>query len=365
MFEFNHIKSLAGRILPNSQILSSEELVYGGIENPMNKRRIIISPLDELITLTKRVRQLIYSDHNDDSISGSRIDSKVKKILELSKLIIAQDIGGENAEEWQNSTYEKIRNIIAAEGPYGIFNGSNSIVKIQQEDNKVQFEIKEKLILPYGNKSLVIGNRTLKYGVSYDFISNWEVNVGFEGIFENMKNLVPLLDENDVYRTFHLYFWSDQPIENYQPYLVEQVLRDCLISFPSGSHSAITVLFISNDEFSNYELSHLTSRETLALNRALPGGKIYLSPGKNEDIFTDPVKKLNRPNSVFDSDYFEKAVKRVAELGVSEMRFLEASNVVIESTNDLVESSSIAIMSECWNGTWAKSLEIDGEQVII
>ena len=39
--------------------------------------------------------------------------------------------------------------------------------------------------------------------------------------------------------------------------------------------------------------------------------------------------------------------------------------VVIESTNDLVDDSAIVISADCWIGTWAKSLEIDGEQVII
>jgi len=364
MYEINHIKSLAEQILPNCSIITSDELIFGELSNSQNASRVIISPVDELLFLTKRVRQLIYSDNKNDSNLGANLDSKIKKFLELSKKLIGQDIGGEASEEWQNNTYSKIRQIIAAEGPYGIFNGSNSIIKILQSDIKDQFEIKEQLIIPYGNKNLVVGNRTLKYGISYDIIANWEYDSGFEDIFEIMKSMMRF-NFDETYRTFHLYLWSDQPMANFQPALVEQVLKDCLTSFSSGSHSAIVVLFVTNNEFSNHELSHLTSREILALNRALPGGNIYLSPGLNEDIFVDPVKKLNRPNSVLSSDYLDKAIKRVDDLGISELRLLDASSVVIESTNDLVDSSSIAIMSECWDGTWANSLEVDGEQVII
>ena len=99
MYEINHIKSLAEQILPNCSIITSDELIFGELSNSQNASRVIISPVDELLFLTKRVRQLIYSDNKNDSNLGANLDSKIKKFLELSKKLIGQDIGGEASEE--------------------------------------------------------------------------------------------------------------------------------------------------------------------------------------------------------------------------------------------------------------------------
>ena len=366
MFEPDIVRSFVAELVPNSNILTNEDLASGDYGLPNDERRVIISSLADLIFMPKRVRQLLYSENNREMMSGVNFDSEVRNFLEISSLLIAEDIGGDESNEWRNHTYNKIRNVLAAEGPYGILNGSNSVVKILQTDEKEQFEIKEKLLVPYGNSNLQIGRRTLKYGQSCELDELWEVNSGLESLFESIINIQNQIEDVGNFRTFHLYIWSDQPLGEFQPSLIKEAISECIISSrKSGMHVANVLLFISTNRFSNYDLKSFKGKETLALKRALPGGRIYLSPGENEDIFLDPVKKLSRPNSVYESNYLLDAVERVDELGISGLRLVDASLVVVESTQDLVKCSCFAILSECWNGTWAKSLEVDGEQVII
>lgn len=366
MFEPNIVKSFIAEFVPNCNILTNNDLTIGNYGMSNDERRVIISNIDDLISMPKRIRQLLYSENNRDVMSETNLDSQIRNFLELSSSLIAEDIGADESNEWRTHTYNKMRNVLAAEGPYGILNGSNSVIKILQTDMKEQFEVKEKLLVPYENGNLQVGRRTIKYGQSCDLDELWDINSGFESLFESIINIQSRIEIVENFRTFHLYIWSDQPLVNFQPSLVEQAFTDSIYSTAkSGTHSVSVILFISTNRFSSYSLESFTQKEILALNRALPSGNIYLSPGVNDDVFTNPVMKLNRPNSVFESDFLTDAVNRVSELGLSEMRFLESSNVVIESTNDLVETSAIAILSECWNGTWAKSLEIDGEQVII
>jgi hypothetical protein len=369
MFEPEIVRSYVAELVPNSNILTNEDLVRGNYGMSNDERRVIISSLNELIFMPKRVRQLLYSENNREMVSGTKLDFEIRNFLRISSSLVAENIGGDGANEWQNQTYKKIRNVLAAEGPYGVLYGRNSVVELLQIDMKSQFEVKEKLLVPYGNDNLELGIRTLKYGQSCELDELWEVNSGFESLFEsilNIQNQITKFSLSENFRTFHLYIWSDQPLVNFQPSLIKEAISECIISSPkSGIHLAKVLLFISTNRFSSNELKSFKEKEMLALKRALPGGRIFLSPGENEEIFLDPVKKLNRPNSVFESKYLTDAVERVNELGISEFRLLDASRAVIESTQDLVRASCFAIKSECWNGTWAKSLEVDGEQVII
>ena len=365
MFQIDELKSLIETLYPKFSVHTSEDLLRGDFGPPSDSRRVIISPLNELVFMTKRVRQMIYSEASEEILSGASLDSKVKKFLEISKTMIAKDLGSEASEEWQSKTYAKIRSIIAAEGPHGIFNGPNSVVSLVEMDMKQQFEIKEKLILPYGIGDLEIARRTVKYGISHELMENWDINNGAEDLFESIMNIHNQIKFSENHRTYHVYFWADQSLGNYQPSMIKQVLEQCFYDFNSGLHSVFSLLLITTQNESHEQLPKLSDREFLSLQRSLNNGRIFLSPSYSEDIFTNPQKRMDRPNSVFTSKFMDDAVKRTQELKLTNMRLLDSTNIVIESTNDLPKLSSIAVLNECWNGTWSKSLEVDGEQVII
>ena len=242
MFQIDELKSLIEKLYPKFAVHTSKDLLRGNFGPPSDSRRVIISPLNELVFMTKRVRQMIYSEATEETLSGASLDSKVKKFLEISKNMIAKDLGSEASEEWQSKAYARIRSIIAAEGPYGIFNGANSVVSLVEIDMKQQFEIKEKLVLPYGIGELEIARRTVKYGVSNELMENWDINNGNEALFESIINIHNQIKFSDIYRTFHLYVWMDQPLGDFQPSMIKQVLEQCFYDFNSGLHSVFSLL---------------------------------------------------------------------------------------------------------------------------
>jgi hypothetical protein len=65
------------------------------------------------------------------------------------------------------------------------------------------------------------------------------------------------------------------------------------------------------------------------------------------------------------TQYIKDVHNKLMQLGLFDLRIGKGlSTTVHEAGHDLVEQSAFAVISRCWTGTWAESLEIDGEQVI-
>ena len=169
-------------------------------------------------------------------------------------------------------------------------------------------------------------------------------------------------------RIQHIFLWSDMPLVNYQPSFLKRIFSDYIYHFSNNSpNDAVVILLVSTSiNSTTLEKESFNPREYLALKRALSGGRVYLCPGTNEEVFTDPILRLNRPNSVLESEtYFDDVETRIKNLKLFDLRLMKGvRHIVSEATHDLVETSSIAIMSSCWKGTWTESREVDGEQVI-
>jgi len=366
MFEFDEYAEIFQELFPSSSIFDSASVIDNG-NIISDSRSIVISPLNELIFAPKTAKQYLHSANrslgNNENFS---LDFFVRHVLDEAMKIISRDIGGKGAKEWRIDTFNLVKNIIAVDDLFGILDGEYSLIKIEKLADDSAFEISESLELPYGKKRLVIGQRKTRYGESCDNLENWQINKDMEEIFGSLVKLNDRIFQSSNPKRFHFFVWSDQPISRFQKSLVKQVFRDSIYSNQNtGNYVAKALIFISKDDKHSTNLETLNSMERLAISRGKKAGRIYLSPGKHEDVFTDDNLRYNRPNSVFDSAYIEQMVSRTKLLGLFDSKVMQSERVVIESTNDLVENSAMVISVGCWIGTWAKSLEIDGEQVII
>lgn len=207
MFEAEFYASICEELIENTLILNSDEIASSIRENRTDQRRIIFSPLDELLFMPKRIRQQIYSESQNGMATGSFLESAIKNFLDLSMKRLAEDIGANEAKRWRARTFNNIRNIIAAEDVSGILNGSNSVVYVEQGKVESEFEIKERLILPFGNERIEIGERKLKFGEFCQLLEKWEIHSGMEPIFNSLVDINDrsLVGHNG--KTFHLYIW--------------------------------------------------------------------------------------------------------------------------------------------------------------
>ena len=180
------------------------------------------------------------------------------------------------------------------------------------------------------------------------------------------------LSENAQYsdsdKFHHLYVWSDLPLSEFQPSFIERIVSDCVLRFRGHhQHTAKILLFssINPNQHGEFKVT-LEDIETLSLKRGFGNGILYLAPGKNEDIFTDPVMKVNRPHSILNSSTLVEGLsERLEQLNLKDQRIVQGLRYVLhESTVDLVDGSAFAILADCWTGTWAESKEVDGEQVM-
>ena len=89
------------------------------------------------------------------------------------------------------------------------------------------------------------------------------------------------------------------------------------------------------------------------MSRAFGNGKLYLAPGKNTEIYMNPINKANRPESIFNSvEYVEDTASRMEQLGVDEHRIsIDLQYAAHESTIDLVQNSAFVLVADCWTGT--------------
>ncbi len=366
MFEFEEYAEIVRELFPSSSIFDSTNRNHTE-HTVSDNRSIVISPLRELIFAPKTAKQYLYSNNrsmgNDEIYS---LDYFVRQVLDEAMKMISQDMGEQIAKEWRKDTFNLVKNIVAVDDLFGILDGEHSLIKLERLADDSAFEISESLELPYDGNKLVIGQRKTRYGESCGNLENWHINKGMEELFESLVKLNDSISLTSNPKRFHFYVWSDQPISRFQKSLVKQVFHDSIFSAQNtGNYVAKALIFISKDDQHSTKLESLNSMERLAISRGQKSGRIYLSPGKHEDVFTDDYLRYNRPKSVFESEYIEKMVARTKFLGLHHSKVMRSDRVVIESTNDLVEISAMVISVDCWIGNWAKSLEIDGEQVII
>lgn len=350
-----------------------------------NDSSIVISPLDHLIDLPKRIRRSLYEGKFSSYSQHSSSESSIRDILSCTLDLLTIEIGKDNALVWREELYSRIRQIIASEGFYGILNGGNSLIKIQEKDQKERFEIIEELIFSFQNYEVVIGTRAIRYGDSALLFEHWSPVEGYVALFNSLKNLYGDAKSETFERKLHLFVWSDSPLESFQHSFVSSVFSDYIYGIRKNHKSeAAVILLLSTASFSGFQQKpQLSNKQYLALQRANSGGILYLAPGSMEDIFQNEIMRISRPDSVFevtkvewqgqisqhlesiDTQYIQDVHDKLTELELFDLRMgNDLSCVIHEAGHDLVEQSAFAVISRCWTGTWAESLEIDGEQVI-
>jgi len=332
----------------------------------------VISPLRDLISLPLRIRRIQYAKTDVASHPSLDLDASIKRVLRNATEILTMQIGEDRSQLWATDTFMRINRILAGRGPNGILNGADAITRKIHRDELD--EVVESLEFLFTDGYKPIATRRYKYWTPPLFLEGFEAEVNgkhapiYEELLMNLKSLSDATEIFDSDRFHHLFFWSDLPLTEFQPSLIERVVRDCTSRYRSpNQHSGKVLIFCSLPNTQNHILKQSFSpHEKLALKRAFGGGIIYLAPGKNTDIYTDPIKKANRPESVLNSSDFTGALEhRMSQIGLDELRIVdELRYAVHESTSDLVDNSAFVIVSDCWTGTWTQSKEIDGEQVM-
>lgn len=350
-----------------------------------NHTSIVISSLDHLIDLPKRIRRDLHEGKLISNSQHSSLESSIRVLLSCTLDLLTTERGKDKALLWREELYSRIRQIIASEGFYGILNGGNSLVQIKEKDQKERFEIIEELIFSFQNYEVVIGTRTIQYGDSALLFEYWSPAKDYISLYHSLKNLHENVKFEKFERNLHLFVWSDSPLKNFQPSFVSSIFSDYIYGKQRNHKSeAAVILLLSTASLSDpQQESQLNKKQYLALQRAHSGGVLYLAPGSSEDIFKNEIMRISRPNSVFKvmelkwegqfsqyseggkTQYIKDVHNKLMQLGLFDLRIGKGlSTTVHEAGHDLVEQSAFAVISRCWTGTWAESLEIDGEQVI-
>ena len=373
MCEKNILRRLIQQIVPDDTKIIFDFEAIETIEPLMvddsKNRRIVISSLEQLIDLPKRIRRNLYKGQFRKATQSSNIDSCIREVLSLARDLLSKEIGKEGASNWRETFYFRIRQIIAAEGLYGVLNGNSAIIEIEQIDHKKQFELNETLLFDFQGDKKVIATRKMRYGMSALLFDNWDVVAGYDKLFSSLERLHISYEVEQLERERYLFVWSDSPLNTFSESFLLSVFSDHInVNRKNNKFVAGVILLCSTTTRSgNIAKSEFTSKGFLSLQRVKSGGTLYLAPGSEEKIFTDEIKRLNRPNSVFDLDskFYRDVEKKMVELELPELRMMKKYSISVhEPIHDLVEISAFAISSGCWTGTWAESLEIEGEQVM-
>ena len=340
----------------------------------LSDNNVIVSNLEHLVSLPLRIRRIQYEPRIGKDLDHTEfeLDNCINEVLRSAMEIIESRMGEIRSLKWSRETYMQINRIVAGSGPRGILFGPDAITKIVHRDDLN--EIVESLEFLFDDGYKPIATRINKHGVQPTYFEGFEAKVNgktapvYSDLLSNLQELCVATDVVDSDRFSHLFVWSDSPLDTFQPSLVGRVLNDCIFRHSStAQHSAKVLLFCSFPPPSGREYqTRFSAKEKLALSRAFGNGKLYLAPGKNTDIFTNPINKANRPESIFNSvEYVEDTASRMEQLKVDEHRIaIDLQYVAHESTIDLVQNSAFVLVADCWTGTWNESKEIDGEQVM-
>jgi hypothetical protein len=333
-----------------------------------NNRVIFISQLEHLIDLPKQIRTNLYNGQIRKVTQSSDVDSCIHKVLSVSRDLLTKEIGKDAASKWREIFYSRIRQIIAAEGIYGVLNGNAAIIKIKQTDRKKEFEINETLIFSFPGNEKAIATRKMAYGSSAELFEHWDVVAGYDELFSSLESLHDKSSGvKQLERKLHLFVWSDSPLNTFQESFLFNVFSNHInVNLNNYKFEAGVILLSSTTSRSGSLTKYgFSNKEFLSLQRVNSGGTLYLAPGAMEDIFTNEAMRLNRPHSVFESKFHQDVEQKMIELELIELRMMKEYSISVhEPIHDLVGISAFAISSGCWTGTWAESLEIDGEQVM-
>ena len=246
-------------------------------------------------------------------------------------------------------------------------NGNSAIIEIEQIDHKKQFELNETLLFVFEGDKKVIATRKMRYGMSALLFDNWDVVAGYDELFSSLERLHRASEVEQLERKRYLFLWSDSPLNTFSESFLFSVFSDHINVNRKNNKFEAGVILLSSTTTRSVSIvkSEFTNNDFLSLQRVNSGGTLYLAPGAREDVFTDDVTRLNRPNSVFESKFYRDVEQKMVELELPELRMMKEYSISVhEPIHDLVEISAFAISSGCWTGTWAESLEIDGEQVM-
>jgi len=371
--ERNILREIIQQIVPDDTKIIFDFETIETIEPLMvddsKNRNIVISSLEHLIDLPKRIRRNLYKGQFRKTTESSNIDSCIREVLSLSRDILSKEIGKERASNWREIFYSRIRQIIAAEGLYGVLNGNSAIIEIEQIDHKKQFELNETLLFSFPGDKKIIATRKMRYGVSALLFENWDIMVGYDELFSSLERLHIASEVEQLERKRYLFLWADSPLNTFSESFIFSVFSDHInVNRKNNKFEAgVILLFSTTPRNGPLAKSEFTSKDFLSLQRVNSGGTLYLAPGFEEDVFTKNIKRLNRPNSVFelDSNFYKDVEQKMSELELPKLRMMKEYSISVhEPIHDLVEMSAFAISSGCWTGTWAESLEIDGEQVM-
>ena len=371
MSENNILREIIQKVVPDDTKIIFDFETIETIEplkvDDSKSRDIVISSLKHLIDLPKRIRRTLYEGQYKKATQSSNIDSCIREVLSLSRDLLSKEIGKEGASNWRDKFYFQIRQIIAAEGLYGVLNGNSAIIEIKQIDHKKQFELNETLLFDFQGDKKVIATRKMRYGMSALLFDNWDVVAGYDELFSSLERLHRASEVEQLERKRYLFVWSDSPLNTFSESFLFSVFSDHINVNRKNNKFEAGVILLSSTTTRSVSIvkSEFTNNDFLSLQRVNSGGTLYLAPGAREDVFTDDVTRLNRPNSVFESKFYRDVEQKMVELELPELRMMKEYSISVhEPIHDLVEISAFAISSGCWTGTWAESLEIDGEQVM-
>ena len=239
-----------------------------------NHTNIVISSLDHLIDLPKRIRRDLHAVKFISNSQHSTLESSIRGILSCTLDLLTTERGKDKALLWREELYSRIRQIIASEGFYGILNGGNSLVQIKEKVQEERFEIMEELIFSFQNYEVVIGTRIIEYGDSSFLFEHWSLAKDYISLYHSLKNLHENVKFEKFERNLHLFVWSDSPLKNFQPSFVSSIFSDYIHGKQRNHKSeAAVILLLSTASLPDSQpKNQLSNIQYLALQRAHSGG---------------------------------------------------------------------------------------------
>ena len=360
------IQSMLEPILTESvELLVCESARFLPLGSGTEKPLLLVHPLGNLVALPLLTRRRLSAPMFDPEISTSGSDSPLRLMLRQATEIIKSVYGEERALRWRDEQYRLMNSVIVAEGVHGMFHGLNGCVKIVEKDEFSRFEITEELQFQFFDGWKTIAHRSTPFGQSPHFFYGWSVKPGFNELYQELINLYDSVDYQPSLPITDMFVWSNQELSSFPVSLIQNSTRDALNTFsPNTNNRGVGILFLSIDPDPSSE-KVMTQIEALSLQRSISNLRIMFAPGSLEK---KPANNLDIKtlNDVFGTPFEQKCQFLLESLGLLKSHLFEkqADFLFHKDTSDLNKHSFIVLSFECWNGTWANSLDIDGEHII-
>lgn len=366
---FTHITDITKDIIDSrtTKVLKTESSRYDTFPPESGFNQIVIRPLSQLISLPMETKRYIFSDAYKDQKKNLNLDTPVRKILDVATEFVTRKYGKSRSKRWRDKMYDLMNQIVRIEGIKGLFSGSKPIIEIRESTRKNDFEIDEELFFIFYNYKFKIGTRSTKYGEPVDLLQKWI-------IFEDYTELFTILEEvynNQFYKKIQqisdLFVWSDSSIDSFQESFIKHTISHAINSVePRNNYRGIIVMIVSISPDKGIMYPNPTAFERLCLQRAVGGSRIIYAPSKDQiksDVMESRAVTLER---LEETDFFTGLEMRIVDVFGEHTNIFgeDTSEIVHESTQQLIDKSSFSLISNTWNATWSDSLEIDGEHIM-